>query len=61
MLVLAPEAYLPLRRLGAEFHASEEGLTAAQRAFAIIDAPPLPAGARPASPTSGRPARSSKG
>jgi len=38
-LVLAPEAYLPLRRLGSEFHASEEGLTAAVAAFAIIDAP----------------------
>jgi ATP-binding cassette, subfamily C, bacterial CydCD len=38
-LILAPEAYLPLRRLGAEFHASEEGLTAAARAFEIIDAP----------------------
>jgi len=45
-LVLAPEAYLPLRRLGAEFHASEEGRTAAARAFAIIDAPVPPAGAR---------------
>jgi thiol reductant ABC exporter CydD subunit len=42
-LILAPEAYLPLRRLGAEFHASEEGLTAAARAFAVIDAE-LPAG-----------------
>ena len=41
-LVLAPEAYLPLRRLGAEFHASEEGLTAAAAAFAIIDAPIRP-------------------
>jgi len=38
VLVLAPEAYLPLRRLGAEFHASEEGLTAAGAAFAVIDA-----------------------
>lgn len=38
-LILAPEAYLPLRRLGSEFHASEEGLTAAAGAFAIIDAP----------------------
>ncbi len=47
-LILAPEAYLPLRRLGAEFHASEEGVTAAARAFAIIDAPPGRAGgARP--------------
>jgi ATP-binding cassette, subfamily C, bacterial CydCD len=38
VLVLAPEAYLPLRRLGAEFHASEEGLEAAEAAFAILDA-----------------------
>ena len=38
-LVLAPEAYLPLRRLGAEFHASEEGLEAAAAAFAILDEP----------------------
>jgi thiol reductant ABC exporter CydD subunit len=49
-LVLAPEAYLPLRRLGAEFHASEEGLTAAAKAFEIIDAPPLPGGTRRAMP-----------
>ena len=39
VLVLAPEAYLPLRRLGAEFHASEEGVTAAAHAFEIIDTP----------------------
>ena len=47
-LVLAPEAYLPLRRLGAEFHASEEGLAAARDAFALIDGPRMgrPAGAR---------------
>ena len=38
-LVLAPEAYLPLRRLGAEFHASEEGLEAAAAAFSILDEP----------------------
>lgn len=49
-LVLAPEAYLPLRRLGAEFHASEEGLTAAARAFEIIAAPPLHGGTRTAMP-----------
>jgi thiol reductant ABC exporter CydD subunit len=45
-LLLAPEAYLPLRRLGAEFHASEEGLVAATRAFAILDTPPPPSGTR---------------
>jgi thiol reductant ABC exporter CydD subunit len=48
-LVLAPEAYLPLRRLGAEFHASEEGVTAARAAFEIIDArdPAADGGAEP--------------
>jgi thiol reductant ABC exporter CydD subunit len=45
-LVLAPEAYLPLRRLGAEFHASEEGVVAATAAFAILDTPPPAAGPR---------------
>jgi thiol reductant ABC exporter CydD subunit len=44
VLVLAPEAYLPLRQLGAQFHASEEGLAAAESAFAILDAPLPPAG-----------------
>ena len=37
-LVLAPEAYLPLRRLGSEFHAAEEGVAAARDAFALLDA-----------------------
>jgi ATP-binding cassette subfamily C protein CydCD len=37
VLILAPEAYLPLRQLGASYHASEEGLAAAGRAFAIIE------------------------
>ncbi len=38
VLILAPEAYLPLRQLGASFHSSEEGLAAAAAAFAIIEA-----------------------
>ena len=38
-LVLAPEAYLPLRRLGASYHASAEGLAAAEQAFSIIEIP----------------------
>lgn len=36
VLVLAPEVYLPLRRVGAEFHASVDGVAAAGRAFALI-------------------------
>lgn len=54
ILVLAPEAYLPLRQLGMQFHASEEGLAAADAALALVDAPMPPAGTRtdlPASPT----------
>jgi thiol reductant ABC exporter CydD subunit len=45
-IILAPEAYLPLRRMGAEFHSSEEGITAAGRVFAVLDAPGLPSGQR---------------
>jgi thiol reductant ABC exporter CydD subunit len=36
-LILAPEAYLPFRRLGSEFHAAEEGVAAARDAFALVD------------------------
>jgi ATP-binding cassette, subfamily C, bacterial CydD len=39
VLLLAPELYLPLRRLGAEFHASADGLAVAERMFALLDAP----------------------
>ena len=35
VLVLAPEAYLPLRRLGANYHASAEGIAAATQVFAV--------------------------
>jgi ATP-binding cassette subfamily C protein CydCD len=41
-LVLAPEAYLPLRQLGANYHASAEGMAAAEQVFAVIEKP-LPA------------------
>ena len=43
VLILAPEAYLPLRALGTQFHASEEGLEAAEAAFEVIETP-LPRG-----------------
>ncbi|MFI2366265.1 thiol reductant ABC exporter subunit CydD [Promicromonospora sp. NPDC019610] len=36
VLVLAPEIYLPLRRVGAEFHASVDGVAAVDRAFALV-------------------------
>jgi ATP-binding cassette subfamily C protein CydD len=37
VLLLAPEAYLPLRNAGAQFHASVEGTVAAGRVFEILD------------------------
>jgi ATP-binding cassette subfamily C protein CydD len=39
VLLLTPEAYLPLRAVGAQFHASAEGTAAAEQAFEIIDTP----------------------
>jgi ATP-binding cassette, subfamily C, bacterial CydCD len=37
VLVLAPEAYLPLRQLGANFHASADGMKAAEATFALLE------------------------
>jgi thiol reductant ABC exporter CydD subunit len=45
-LVLAPEAYLPLRRLGANYHSSAEGMAAAERVFEVLETPTTPAGTR---------------
>jgi ATP-binding cassette, subfamily C, bacterial CydD len=39
VLVLAPELYLPLRRLGAQYHASAEGIEVADRILALLEAP----------------------
>jgi ATP-binding cassette subfamily C protein CydCD len=38
LLILAPEFYLPLRMLGARFHAGMAGTAAAHRIFEILDA-----------------------
>ncbi len=46
VLLLAPEAYWPLRRVGAEFHASAEGVATFETVSALVDAatePTLPA------------------
>jgi thiol reductant ABC exporter CydD subunit len=37
VLVLAPEAYLPLRALGTHFHASADGMKAADEIFELIE------------------------
>jgi ATP-binding cassette, subfamily C, bacterial CydD len=51
VLILAPEAYLPLREVGARFHASMEGVTAAERVFTALERPAaVPTPAHPVRP-----------
>ncbi|MFF8832110.1 thiol reductant ABC exporter subunit CydD [Streptomyces sp. NPDC015131] len=45
ILILAPEAYLPLRQVGAQYHAAAEGVAAAEEIFAVLETP-APAGGR---------------
>lgn len=46
VLLLAPEAYLPIRMVGQQFHAAAEGVGAAERMLAVLDAPvPMAGGA----------------
>ena len=63
VLLVSPEVFLPLRRAGAEFHASAEGQAAAERILDVLD---LPDGRRrrrprPTSPIRGRPRSASRG
>ncbi|NBM15519.1 thiol reductant ABC exporter subunit CydD, partial [Streptomyces sp. GC420] len=44
ILVLAPEAYLPLRQVGAQFHAAAEGMAAAEEIFAVLETEPRTGG-----------------
>ncbi|AIR99314.1 thiol reductant ABC exporter subunit CydD [Streptomyces glaucescens] len=52
ILVLAPEAYLPLRQVGAQYHAAAEGLAAAEEIFSVLETrvPASGTGAVPAGP-----------
>ncbi|MDX3525341.1 thiol reductant ABC exporter subunit CydD [Streptomyces sp. ID05-39B] len=52
ILVLAPEAYLPLRQVGAQFHAAAEGLAAAEEIFEVLETP-LPVSGTGAAPRGG--------
>ncbi len=38
VLILAPEAYLPIRQVGVHYHDSADGVAAAEAAFGLIDA-----------------------
>lgn len=44
VLILAPEIYLPLRNVGTHFHASADGIAAADGAFAVLDEKPVVVG-----------------
>lgn len=41
VLLLAPDVYWPLRRIGVEFHAAQDGRAAADKAFALIEDSPI--------------------
>jgi ATP-binding cassette subfamily C protein CydD len=43
-LLLAPEVFWPLRRVGTEFHAAQDGKTAAEKAFGMLDVASAPIG-----------------
>jgi len=38
VLLLAPEAFLPIRQVGVQFHAASEGVAATEDVFAVLDA-----------------------
>lgn len=56
VLLLAPEAYLPLRQVGVQFHAAAEGVAATDDIFEVLDA----AGAQKRSATASTTAPSSE-
>ncbi|MGW6455648.1 thiol reductant ABC exporter subunit CydD [Streptomyces sp. NPDC055078] len=45
VLILAPEAYLPIRMVGTQYHAAAEGLSAAEEIFAVLETEPSGGGA----------------
>ncbi|MEU5372232.1 thiol reductant ABC exporter subunit CydD [Streptomyces sp. NPDC005951] len=51
VLILAPEAYLPIRQVGAQYHAAAEGLSAAEEIFAVLETEPRTAGTEDAPDT----------
>jgi ABC-type transport system involved in cytochrome bd biosynthesis fused ATPase/permease subunit len=54
VLLVAPEIFVPLRRAGAEFHASTEGRAAVERVLEVLNTEP----ARPATPAPHDPSHS---
>ncbi|MFB7613202.1 thiol reductant ABC exporter subunit CydD [Kitasatospora sp. NPDC056181] len=52
ILILAPEVYFPIRQVGALYHSSVEGLTAADELFQVLETP-LPAAGTVTAPALG--------
>jgi ATP-binding cassette, subfamily C, bacterial CydCD len=48
ILLLAPECYFPIRRVGASFHAAQSGVDASDDLMELLERPTLPAGDLPA-------------
>ncbi len=46
IIMLAPEVFEPLRQVGAQFHASANGVAAAEECFKILETPESPRGSR---------------
>ncbi|WP_304437564.1 ABC transporter ATP-binding protein/permease [Frigoribacterium sp. RIT-PI-h] len=51
VLLLTPEAYLPLRQVGAHYHAAADGVAAAEDVFELLDDEPGDVAPRPTGPT----------
>jgi ATP-binding cassette subfamily C protein CydD len=54
VLLLAPEAYLPLRQVGVQFHAAAEGVAATDDVFEVLDAARTAPSSREPFPETGR-------
>ena len=48
VIMIAPEVYQPLRQVGFHFHASANGVAAAEAAFAVVEVPVRERGTQPA-------------
>lgn len=55
VLLLAPDAYLPLRQVGVQFHAAAEGVAATDDVFAVLDAAAAASASPAAAAAPGRP------
>ena len=61
VLLLAPEAFLPIRNVGTQFHAAADGVAAAEEVFEILDAPVTPDALEAPSAADARPVRGLRG